>query len=390
MSDRILNGGSVRLIRSVVERRLSRLPLICATTIGALAAALACPATVGSREPLILGSAARLCDRAVGLRGSDAASGTLSHPYRSLRRLLGRMRPGEVGCLLGGVFHDDIRVLQPGRRGKRITIRSAPGVRSVVMGHVWVAPAANYITISNLVIDGSLSASNTVQVQGDHVTLRQLEITNRAKPGANWNGNCVIGGAYGERSPANIARYLLIDRTRIHDCGDDRHEHGIYLEFTRHTVIKSSYLYRNPGYGIHMYPDARETLIERNVIDGNSSQCKANLTFSGEAAGGEYDLPHGSRDNTVRFNLITFPVCRDNIESYYPSGSLAPVGNRVIRNCVYGAPGRNFGGTSGYSTAKNILRDPLYVNRGLGDFRLRAGSPCAGLGPPAVSRRAGR
>jgi hypothetical protein len=142
-----------------------------------------------------------------------------------------------------------------------------------------------------------------------------------------------------------------------------------------------------------MYPDAQGSLIEYVVIDGNSGKCKANLTFSGEAAGGEYALPHASSNNVVRYSLITNSRCRYNVESYYPSGSLQPVGNRVESSCVWNAPSGNWGylstdaGAVAYTERNNLDKDPLYVDRAGKDFRLQSGSPCAGWGArrrPAV------
>ena len=69
----------------------------------------------------------------------------------------------------------------------------------------------------------------------------------------------------------------------------------------------------------------------------------ANLSFSGEAAGGEYSQPHGSSKNDVRNSLITNSLCRYNVDSFYPLGSLTPVGNSVHDSCVWNAPFGNFG-----------------------------------------------
>jgi hypothetical protein len=136
-----------------------------------------------------------------------------------------------------------------------------------------------------------------------------------------------------------------------------------------------------------MYPDAQGSLIEYVVIDGNSGECKANLTFSGEEAGGEYALPHGSSNNVIRYSLITNSRCRYNVESYYPSGSLTPVGNLVEYSCVWNAPWGNWGylttdaGAVAYTERNNLDVNPLYVNLTRKDFNLQAGSPCTGWGP---------
>ena len=256
-----------------------------------------------------------------------------------------------------------------------------------MLGYVWIKNTANDVTLRDLEIDGHDVGPPTVQINGDRVLLRNLEITNRNKPGTSYNAMCVLAGPNFEASAANIALDLRIEQSRIHNCGDDAHEHAIYLESTRNARVVDSHLYDNPGYGIHMYPDSQGSLIEYTLIDGNSSKCKANLTFSGERAGGEYALPHASSNNTVRYSLITNSLCRFNVESYYPQGALTPSGNLLHNNCIWNAPLGNYGylttdaGSPAYSQRDNLNTDPHYRDRPNKDYTLQTSSPCTGYGP---------
>jgi len=317
-----------------------------------------------------------VCDRVARVSGNDGAPGTLARPLRTIRRLLAVLRPGETGCLVGGTYVENVSISRGGRPNARMTIRSAPGTRARIHGYVVLRSSASYVTVSDLRINGANAAPNTVQVQGDHVTLRNVDITNDDKPGTRYNGICVLAGPGFEDDPANTAYNLIVEGSRIHNCGDDGHEHALYLESTRDAIVRANYLYDNPGYGISMYPDAQRTLVIRNVIDGNGH---GNITFSGEKAGKEYRQDHASSNNRVTLNVIANAGSRYNVESFFPA--LKPDGNMVEANCVWNAPWGNFGYTSGYGRRDNVEADPEYVDRRAKDFRLRPSSPCRGMGP---------
>jgi hypothetical protein len=128
------------------------------------------------------------------------------------------------------------------------------------------------------------------------------------------SGLCIVAGNDFEANPINVAWRLTVTHVRAHHCGDDNHEHGIYMESTRDALIVDSWFYDTPGMGIDFYPDAQGTLVDHVLIDGNSIAVKENLGFSGEAAGGGYSQNHASSNNIVTNSLITNGLTRSNVE----------------------------------------------------------------------------
>jgi hypothetical protein len=318
------------------------------------------------------------CDRFASLTGRDGGPGTRARPFQTIRRLLTALRPGRVGCLLGGTYVENVWIERGGQRTARLTLRSAPGTRALIQGYVVIRDSANYVTVSHLDVDGHNVPPITIHVYGDDAVLDDLDVTNRNKVNSTHTGSCILLGNHG--MPTFRPR---IQRSRIHNCGSSGHDHGIYAEFPRHAVIRDNYIYDSSGYGISMYPDAQRTLIIRNVIDGNGT---GNITFSGEKADSEYAANFASSWGRVTENVIANARSRYNVESYFPS--LRPLGNSVSLNCVWNAPWGNFGYTGGYTRSGNLEVDPQYVDRERKDFRLKSGSPCQGTGPSqrALSR----
>ena len=238
------------------------------------------------------------------------------------------------------------------------------------------------MTVKNLDVDGTSSSGTfAISVHGDDVTLQGLDVTDRKTGGVN--AICILVGEGFEANPANTVWRLRVDHVRSHHCGDDNHEHGIYMESTRDAVIVDSWFYANPGMGIDFYPDAQRTLVDHVLVDGNSLAVKQNLGFAGEQAGAEYANSYASSNNIVQNSLITNAFARYNVDAFYPASSPLPVGNEVRFSCVWSAPFGNFGHDrpGDYTEHDNLNLDPLYVDRANYNYTLRPGSPCAGKGP---------
>jgi hypothetical protein len=310
-----------------------------------------------------------VCTRYASPSVAHAARGTSSEPYASVQRLVDSLRPGQTGCLKPGRYQENVTFRRGGTRMKEITLTSAPGGRrAILLGTLWVARGADYVTISDLYLDGRSADGKrgqpSPQVNGNHVTLRNDDITN------DHTGICLmIGGAaetYGTPS------YTSIERSRIHDCGSLPATHygqAVYLGHSRYASIEDNYIYDDADWGIHLYPNAVKSVIAYNVIDGNGS---------GLIIGGTDHL--ASSDNYIAHNIFSNSTDGYHVTSFW--GPAVGDDNVVTHNCFWNATSGNINTVNGgFSATANLVVEPRYVSRSKKDFRLRPGSPCADNGP---------
>ena len=100
------------------------------------------------------------------------------------------------------------------------------------------------------------------------------------------------------------ARGTVIEHNRIHNCGEmppSNHHHGIYVEASDRARITGNWIYDNADRGVQLFPDAQNTYVAGNVIDGNGQ----GVVFSRK-----------SSNNVVENNVLSNPLVRYNIESF--------------------------------------------------------------------------
>jgi hypothetical protein len=288
---------------------------------------------------------------------------TLTAGHGNLSRFARHLKPGSVGCLRG-TFYQWLTIRHGG-----FTLRSAPGERASIVGVVYFSRSAHDVVLSGLQLRGDTTPN--VRINGTRITIRRSEITNEHR------GICVsIGGAF-ERF--GVASSVTILRNRIHDCGRlpaTNHDHGIYVEGAKNTLIRGNLIYDNADRGVQFYPNAQASLVVNNVIDGNGE----GVLFGSETSGGEYAGLYASSGNIVARNVISNSVLRHNVEAWWagPVGA----GNIARDNCLWNGAGGNIDlSAGGFLAIANRIAKPNFVDRAAKDFRLQAGSPCAGMGP---------
>lgn len=318
--------------------------------------------------------AATSCSRYAAPTGSDRAAGTPQDPFATAQKLVSSLTAGETGCLLPGTYHEDVTISRGGSQGSPITLTSAPGSRATVRGRLWVTDSADDVVLQGLFIDArNASQLPSPTVNGDRVRLLDNEITNFHDPAI-----CLL---LGSESGWGTAVDPVVQGNRIHDCGagvsTNRH-HGVYVQSTRNAQIVGNWIYDNTDRGIQLYPDAQNTVIANNLIDGNGE----GIMFSGEGG-------LASSGSRVHGNVISNATIRFNVESWYPAGNPVGSDNLVQSNCVWNGKQGNVAPAVGFTVASaQVVANPQFVDHDAKNFELASTSPCAGFGPTAVAQPA--
>jgi parallel beta-helix repeat protein len=296
--------------------------------------------------------------------GSDNAPGTLAQPFASVQRLANALSAGQTGCVRGGAYTQDVTITHAGSAGAPITITSNPGERATLTGRLWVHQGADYVTVSNMNLNGrNTNELPSPDINAAHTTFTGNDVTDE---------HTAICFDIGSDTTYGRATSTIIQGNRIHQCGKlpaANHDHGIYVESSTGATIVENVIYGNADRGIQLYPDAQQTTIEHNIIDSNGE----GIIFSG-------DFGLASSNNTIANNLITNATLRYDIESWYPEGNPIGQNNTVQHNCLWGgAKGTIQTLQTGFTATNNTTTNPEYANPTTGDYRINSTSPCATL-----------
>ena len=324
---------------------------------------LAAGLAVGATLALAPAASAATCSKVASPSGSDAAAGTEQAPYRSAMKLASSLRSGETGCLRAGSYAGGATFRSAG-----VTFRNYPGEKATVLGQVWVTRAAPNTTVEGLYLNSAASSEPSPMINAPDATFRHNDVTNEHRD------ICFLIGDDGTWGRADRA---VIEKNRIHNCGKlpaTNFHHGIYVEGTTGTRIEGNWIYDNADWGVHLYPDAQNTVVRGNMIDGNGKS----VLIAGENG----KAPNG---NVLEGNVTSNPKLRFNFEAWWPTGNPVPRDNVVRRNCLKaGARDDDRNGGIDLSVAFTAsgnpeVADPGFSDRGAKDFRLQKGSACRGV-----------
>jgi len=350
------------------------------------------------------------CTRFVSTSGSNTNDGSSSAPFRTISHAEAAARPGDVICVRGGTYREEVRRTRSGAKASPITVAGAPGESAIIDGAnlaigptdalLGIAGGTDYVTVRDLTIRNSPgrgvvnggSHNRVLQTRISHTRNAGLLTTNLSAAATDneYVGNDISDAVYGNdchvpsdsctktggwESAVNVydegpgpAGHNLYERNRIHD------NDGEGMIVMDGDVVRSNTLFDN--FSVEIYLDRRQhVIIERNLlyesetrylpIGGNQSY---RLLAEGVSFADEF-APARTSHNIIRDNMII--NVRTGIHFWNATGGSGLIDDLVENNTIMNSWDYGISFDASASTAGTVLRNNLVVPR--------QGSPTRGV-----------
>ena len=322
----------------------------------------------------------------VATNGSDANTGTLSQPFRTLQKAADIVNPGDTVIVRDGVY---------GAGGKQYPfILSRPGTPT------------NWITFKaenkwKAVLDGEGAAYNTVEFRPNaaYIRIENFEIKNAYYSGIAIDsdrcpgchdiyikGNIIhdignrdtseSGGITGIEQGVGI-HHTTYEDNLFYSIGRNpaadpyhNHDHGIYAYGDDITIINNVFRQHKAGWGIQLAPGANNVKILNNTFIDPNPYIDGQIILWGNHA-----------NITIKNNIFYLP--NTDAIALYPYDGSGNTNVVIQNNLIYGVTNILPSGTTGgqFITPNNIIgNDPKFVNASAGNFRLQSNSPAINAG----------
>lgn len=347
--------------------------------IGILLAALA---------TLSMASASSAAIYYVATNGSDSHPGTDSQPFRTIAKGLSVLQAGDTLFIKQGTYAEAInsnsmRIPTGTSWSTAVAIAAYPGHTVVLRpnsGGEAIALAASYIQyllFDGLIIDGSnVSFAVSLTNGAHHIRFQNMEVKNARASGVILSNG---SGATAQNQFVNM---------RIHSNGSSGYDHGLYIAAS-HNFVERCEIFRNLGYGVHVYNNSPGETANGNVIRYNRVYDNASygiILSSGHGNIAYNNLVWGNRSGGIEIQWRSpreTLVYNNTVYSNFGAGILVGADSanaRVQNNIVY----NNRAGivNEGWASliSNNLTDDPRFANAGGLDFSLQSASPAIDAG----------
>jgi hypothetical protein len=301
----------------------------------------------------------------VATDGRAAGDGSAARPWPSVADVLSRVGGGHTTVVKAGLYPGPFQIhnypAPPG--GPPTLIQSEEKWKAVVNGGE--QEAINVVDCPGLILDGF----EVVGARADGISMNTDQGTVR---------NCWVhtNGAMGISSHSD--KYVTLEANLIEFNGCNiQYHHGVYADGEGLTV-RRSIVRHNAGYGLHLYPSLKASVVSGNLVIGHAHQ--AGMIIACPEGGGGNRIVH----NTVAGGPTCIEIWRGDGEQVMnniliatgEALSLSHDTRKVIADYNLCQP------DLAHQGPHSLAADPLFVNPGKGVFWLRQGSPALGKGAP--------
>jgi hypothetical protein len=345
----------------------------------------------------------------VATTGNDSNPGALTQPFKSFKKGVSLLQPGDTLYIRGGLYTEQIDLQVPnktGTPGYYITIAGYPGetvtirfadTSSIGYGPIKARGNRGYFIFENLILDGSASLDTgrsgwAIRDGNHHFILRNLEIKNFKN----------VSAVYISANDVTIQNCKLHDQVSTLKTSGTYH-YGVYFHDGVNGVIEGCDVYNNTGGGLQIYPGPIKGVIIRNnkihdnntwttihiggvVVMTDNVQTITNVSLynnliynngSSPTAGNAHGLKIGGSglSQTTFWNNTVY-----NNNGY---GVMVSSTDAIIQNnIVFGnAKGEIIDGSgSNCILDHNLTTDPKFIKAEAYDFRLQRNSPAIDQG----------
>lgn len=341
----------------------------------------------------------------VATAGSDTNPGTLNQPFKSFKKGVQLLQPGDTLYIRGGIYTEQIDLQSSNKTGMAnawLTIAGYPGETVTLQytdlsensyGPIKARGNRGYFVFENLVLDGingTHKSGWSIRDGNHHFVLRNIEVT-----------HFKISGLYISANDIQVINCSIHDQISETGLPGQRY-YGIYFHDGSNGLVEGNDIYNNPGGGIQAYPGPISNLVIRgNKIHDN------NLTIHSPIGGIIVFGAGNPASNVSVYNNLIYNNGSSPLSG--PSTALRIEGtnttattvwnNTIYKNKGYGISisqahrtvAQNniiFGNASGEivdvgtetTLSHNLISNPDFIKVEIADFRLRAHSPAIDAG----------
>src|SRR5438105_1367090 len=223
--------------------------------------------------------------------GSGAANGSVGHPWDLATALAGgngKVQPGDTVWVRAGTYYAPFRSTVNGRSGAPVVVRAYPGEHAVIDGVNTTSDnfvvAGSYTVLWGLEFTNTAPSRNTTII--DH-SYRADQIVNFASHNKYINLIVHDGGTgfYGYSNYADVEIYGGVWYNIGWQAPDRGHGHALYLKADAGPlVIRDNVVFNQYGYGLHIYTNTGDGLLNNIRAEGNVSFDNGTLASTGTSA----------------------------------------------------------------------------------------------------------